>query len=1242
MAKEIRKKSRLHASIQGGFSCSFQGEGSPLEGSSNELKQLNDINAPIGSEYLDLVSGFTYIKVDNTPSEDRGSFKQGLWKSPSENLPSTPDLETLSHFIYNPVSDKLVADKPIETTLSSLYLGEQHRMSSGGENVFFTNESSQINWYPMWGGLKDMNVAENKSAAGIIKPSARNYSSFSVIEINGAVDTGVTDAINQAVIPFAVSGVGADMVIEDTIIPSDTLFYNIYYGTDGDDYGNQAFESKKRGLTLNAGDSFEWIYEHPVETKAGQAIYARIDVESADGTVRPLQVRKAVNGLMYVTVQAFLFTDDDLAYKSDIEGIVSGSIYKGAYNAATDTPTLTLSGSEINGDFFRVSVSGGAYEVGDLIIFNGTTTSYDHIPVKSLTQESLETSSLKVYDTYVKANFTSPTKDGSALYPYSEIQTAVDAASDGDSIFLDGEFNIANEIVLPNKSLYFYGSDTTQVKYSSYSATNDNIMSFDGDGTKELSFVNIKYRNAGEYALYLKNLSNSKIENCDFKYNGWDGSTLNTIASSSVTGLYGYDSTQAELQSFYAGSNASSGGAVRIENSKVVELIGNVVSKNLRGLRIQDCGVGGYGYVTRNQVSENIESGIYLASSSYDATNGCENFTVYNNACKYNANNGTLVIGGINNVISLNIVEGNWNAGIMPWHVSNTIIRDNYLLNNNRSEFNGIGNVGDAGASLEIAGGTLKSTAKFILHAINNQIVDTGIGNSTTTNGIKMSSSLDAINNRSISIILLDNNTMQGQDYALVKSCDLDKIRLIKGDNTYIDSLIQDTLTTGVGDYYELPYSNQHTDAKFLDFCLDATGTQVGVKDSDYQIINYFSINQLKALDFLGNIRIKLLDSNKIQFDDVPPTGVSIEGVPLTGTVSEKVNAINALVQGTGSSSGQAPTITSNLQLSMAVGDTLNYELTADYGVGYEWDLSNVSGVSTVEGNVRKILGGSTLVSGTYNIPVKAINYNGEDSKTLVLTVDAPAFSNTKSINFANQDYLGANASLLANTLGRVNNGSGASEAWSISMWYKGSANTQGQTIFYFGDSTTTNGGHIVLHQININGAKGLRFRYGHQYNRIQLQTTGITANTWQHILITYDGGTTGSQSTQMSQYYGRFNIFIDGALKSTTNSHTAFGYNQGISADNLRVGRYSSGNYMRDCRVDELAIWDTDESGDISDIYNGGATFDLSTLATEPKHWWRMGDGDTYPYIQDNGTSGNCIFQMYNQTAADIVSDTP
>ena len=969
--------------------------------------------------------------------------------------------------------------------------------------------------------------------------------------------------------------------------------------------------------------------------------------DSPDGDGNPTKVMSKVPYTEFIKSDGTAPTSaNDL--KSDIDLQLSQSAptdvaagYEGLWNASTNDPDLT--GTFNIGDWFYVGTAGTYnlvdYDVNDIVKYDGS--SFNLISNPNLRIDDVEGSAINAYDIVVDADYLGSIKTGSALQPYTDLAAAIASSNAGESILVKGINVVTSDIVLPH-GLSLYGANNAEIKYASFNTANGDVFSFTGNNTQEFRFENIDFSNAGGYGLYIKKTLKTVIVDCKFKNNGWNGAGLHTVLPSATSGVLGYDSSSVDLQAFYAGSNASNGGAMRIQESTQVEIINNNVSNNLRGIRLQDCGINGYGFVSRNQVSQNIESGIYLASNSYDSVGGCENFTVYNNASKYNSNNGVLVIGGINNVISLNIVEGNWNAGIMPWHVSNTIIRDNYLLNNNRSEFNGIGNVGDAGASLEIAGGTLKSTAKFILHAINNQIVDTGIGNSTTTNGIKLSNSLDAINNRSISIILLDNNTMQRQDYALVKSCDLDKIRLIKGDNTYIDSLIQDTLTTGVGDYYELPYSNQHTDAKFLDFCLDATGTQVGVKDSDYQIINYFSINQLKALDFLGKIRIKLLDSNKIQFDDVPPTGVSIEGVPLTGTVAEKVNAINALVQGTGSSTGSVPVITSSLTVVLSEGQSLNYELLADYATEYEWDTSSVSGIVPTRDNRRNIIGGSSLATGTYNIPVKAINHNGEDSKTIVLTVTSAPFSNTKSINFANQDYLGANASLLNNTLGRVNNGSGSSEAWSISLWYKGSTSTQGQTIFYFGDSTTTNQGHIVLHQININGSKGLRLRYGHQYNKIQLQTTGITPNTWQHILISYDGGTTGSQSTQINQYYGRFNIIIDGVVKNTTNSHAAFGYSQGIPAENFRVGRYSSGNYMRDCRVDDMAIWNSDQSANVSSIYNSGTPLDLSTLSAPPLHWWRMGDGDTYPYIQDNGTSGNCIFQMYNQTAADIVSDTP
>jgi hypothetical protein len=360
-------------------------------------------------------------------------------------------------------------------------------------------------------------------------------------------------------------------------------------------------------------------------------------------------------------------------------------------------------------------------------------------------------------------------------------------------------------------------------------------------------------------------------------------------------------------------------------------------------------------------------------------------------------------------------------------------------------------------------------------------------------------------------------------------------------------------------------------------------------------------------------------------------------------TAIEACNALNAIFQTSGST-GEVPIITSNTTINLVEGQILNYELLADYGVGYEW--SNLpSGVVTVDGNVRKLIGGSSLPAGTYTINAKAINYFGEDSETITLNVSTPPFSNTKSIQFYNQDWLGANASQVDDVLGRTGNGSGSSDAWSISFWFKGSTATQGQTILYFGDNDVTNNGYIQLMQINSSGNKLLRLKYGTNNNNLRIQTTAgsITTSTWHHLLVTYDGGTTGSSSSDMADYYSRFKIFIDGSEQTTNNSNANYGYTGGIDPDNFRVGRFSAGNYMRDgSKVDELALFDSDQSANVSDIYNSGVPFDLSTLTTEPKHWWRMGDDDTFPNIQDNGTEANCTFVMNNMTVADIVSDVP
>ena len=416
------------------------------------------------------------------------------------------------------------------------------------------------------------------------------------------------------------------------------------------------------------------------------------------------------------------------------------------------------------------------------------------------------------------------------------------------------------------------------------------------------------------------------------------------------------------------------------------------------------------------------------------------------------------------------------------------------------------------------------------------------------------------------------------------------------------------------------------------------------------QVANSIFIEDANGAQFVNSLQASVNGSGvnitdlarqiEIVSDSIHTDFVDEDGNQYTGDATAVVNTLNSIFQSSGTPTGEVPNITSALTISSTEGSTINYELTAQYGVGYEWDFSAVSGVTNVEGNPRKIIGGSGLASGTYNIPVKAINYNGEDSETVVLTVSTPPFSNTKSVQFSNQDYLGANASLLDSTLGRTGNGSGSGDAWTISFWVKPTNSSSGRVIFYYGSNDTTNGGFI---EIRLTSSNKIRLQYGSGNNNLKLTIpSALTVDTWQQVVVTYDGGTTGSSSGSISNYYSRFDIYVNGSSQSTNNSNVNYGWSSAISGQNLRVGKLVSGNTLNGEKIDELAIWDSDQSSNISDIYNSGAPFDLSTLTTGPKHWWRMGDGDTFPNLQDSGSSANCVFVMNNMTSADIVNDVP
>ena len=373
--------------------------------------------------------------------------------------------------------------------------------------------------------------------------------------------------------------------------------------------------------------------------------------------------------------------------------------YKGHWDALANTPDLT--GTFENGDWFYVGVAGTYesvdYDLNDIVKYNGT--SFDLIPNPNLRVDDIEGSAINAYDIVVDADYLGSIKTGSALQPYTDLATAIANSSANDSILVKGSNIISSEIVLPH-SLKFVGTQDAEIKYATYDTANGDVMSFEGDNTQEFRFENIDFLNAGGYGLYIKKTLKTVIVDCKFKNNGWDGTQLNTVVPSATFGLLGFDSLQADLQAFYAGSHASNGGAMRIQEATQVEIINNNVSNNLRGIRLQDCGVNGYGFVTRNVSSQNIESGIYLAAGS--TYYGCQNIIVTINSSAYNANNGLLCIGGINNKFSQNEVNGNWNAGMCGWGSANLTLRDCGLYDNNRSTYNGIGNVGDAKASIQI------------------------------------------------------------------------------------------------------------------------------------------------------------------------------------------------------------------------------------------------------------------------------------------------------------------------------------------------------------------------------------------------------------------------------------------------------------------------------------------------------------------------------------------------------------
>ena len=126
------------------------------------------------------------------------------------------------------------------------------------------------------------------------------------------------------------------------------------------------------------------------------------------------------------------------------------------------------------------------------------------------------------------------------------------------------------------------------------------------------------------------------------------------------------------------------------------------------------------------------------------------------------------------------------------------------------------------------------------------------------------------------------------------------------------------------------------------------------------------------------------------------------------------------------------------------------------------------------------------------------------------------------------------------------------------------------------------------------------------------INSTGIVPNdgNWHHLLGTYDGTTS----------VNGLKLFVDGVLnvQATTGS-------SGVRSSptvSPAIGSLTNGTGWRfEGNIDEVSIFNTDQSANVSTIYNGGIPNDITSLL--PLGWYRFEEGSGTT-ATDSGSGGN------------------
>lgn len=244
----------------------------------------------------------------------------------------------------------------------------------------------------------------------------------------------------------------------------------------------------------------------------------------------------------------------------------------------------------------------------------------------------------------------------------------------------------------------------------------------------------------------------------------------------------------------------------------------------------------------------------------------------------------------------------------------------------------------------------------------------------------------------------------------------------------------------------------------------------------------------------------------------------------------------------------------------------------------------------------------------------------------------APSWTNTYSVRFD-----GVNE--LARTINAGIENDTKSGGRSISVWFKLDALINNGTLVRLqGNSTATYRGFWSLRLFNSGSNYVIRLQRrvngGETFSPANVidGSTPLAIGTWYNVVVTTNGS-------------GHI-FYLNGSVDMPRNTGCLGDWWGDCLFDDSQVGFALGGNPLvvnaiLSGNIDEVTYWDGElTSSEVTELYNSGNPADPTThsQAANLLSYWKMGDGDTYPTLQDS--AGSYDLTMLNMESGDIETD--